>query len=200
MTVLSTQDLFDRSIEFESRLEKLIAWIDAKRGVPTERAEALLLAHLLATDAVTLPLHQIFPDEEAMDLSLCHPWRKAEEDPVVDEVSLLNFIWRHSTFSPDTVEQLQACARKYEAIIGLVSWDVAFESEDEFKKALEKYEIVTRLGVDGEIVHEDEVFWYVAARDYGISQEDADMFNRLSMIYLFSLGIALDDVGVTVLE
>lgn len=197
---LSAAWLFDTGVPFEARLLALVDWLEAKRPRPVPRETQHLLAHLLSTEAFAVPFHLVFPDEPALDLTLENPNVIPPENPIVDDRQVENFIWRHTPLDRQVIAQLSDADLKYEALLGLVDWDAAFESKAAFEAASERYEVVTTQGADGQVVHEQDVFWYVAARDYGVSEVDARLFSRFKLIYFMANGVASDDVGTTMLS
>lgn len=197
---METRELFDPAVELERRLADLVAWIQPRRQKPVEKPEHQLLASLLGAGAASIPLHLVFPDEPEMDLGLVNPAFVDDAEPMVDERLAAQFIWRHTHLTLDQIERLQEVEHRYQAIIGLTEWDAGFETRAQFEEAVSRYEIIVEKGPDGLTIHEDAVFWYVAARDEGFSREDADTYSRFHSLYLFLLGLATDDVGITVLE
>jgi hypothetical protein len=194
---MKTHDLFDADVPFERRLADLIAWIETRRGEPVGKPEQILLASMLGAGAASIPLHVIFPDELPVDLSLLNPTFIHDEHAILDEALMSAFIWRHTHLEMEQIDRLQAIERRYMALIGLTDWDAGFDTRDEFELALQRYEVIIQEGPDGKTVHEDNVFWYLASREGGFSREDADAFSRCSTLYLFSIGVATDDVGIT---
>jgi hypothetical protein len=196
---METRELFDSRIDLERRLACLVGWIEARRGQPAAKPEQVLLAYLLGAGAASIPLHLVYPDEPAMDLSLLNPEFVEDEQAAVDEGLMSAFIWRHTHLEMAQIDRLLDIERRYMAIIGLTAWDAGFESRDEFESAVGRYEVIIQEGPDGNPVHEEDVFRYLAAREGDFSREDADAFSRFSMLYLFLTGVASDDVGVTVM-
>jgi hypothetical protein len=192
--------LFDPAVELERRLADLVAWIESRRQKPVEKPEHQLLASLLGAGAASVPLHLVFPDEPEMDLSLINTIFVGEAEPIIEETLVAQFIWRHTHLTIDQIERLQEAEHRYHAIIGLTDWEGGFETRAEFDEAVGRYEVIIEKTPGGLTIHEDEVFWYVAARDEGFSREDADAYSRFHSLYLFLLGIATDDVGITVME
>jgi hypothetical protein len=197
---METRELFDSAVELERRLADLVAWIESRRQKPVEKPEHQLLASLLGAGAASVPLHLVFPDEPEMDLGLVNTAFVGEAEPIIEETLVAQFIWRHTHLTIDQIERLQEAEHRYHAIIGLTDWEGGFETRTQFEEAVGRYEVIIEKTPGGLTIHEDEVFWYVAARDEGFSREDADAYSRFHSLYLFLLGIATDDVGITVLE
>lgn len=197
---METRELFNPAVELERRLADLVAWIQLRRQKPVEKPAQQLLASLLGAGAASIPLHLVFPDEPEMDLSLINTAFVGKAEPIIEETLVAQFIWRHTHLTLDQIERLQEAEHRYQAIIGLTEWDAGFETRAEFEEAVSRYEIIVEKGPDGLTIHEDAVFWYVAARDEGFSREDADTYSRFHSLYLFMIGLATDDVGITVLE
>lgn len=181
--------VFDPARDFAARLGALRDAIEA-HGVHPGETEQRLLAELLARPAYAIPLELLFGDDRGLPPVLVDPYRDPPSAVDIDPEEERAFIRRFAELPEEQVSRLEASHLKYLTLLGLMSWDACYDSEEAFEQDRARYEIIARRADSGRPIADWETLAYVAGRDWGIAEAEVDAFARMQLVYYFALGAA----------
>lgn len=191
--MLTTREIFDPSLAAEARTQRLIDWLEARRGRPVNQKVSRLLGYLVAHAAIAIPLGEIFQGESRLDLTIVNPVCPVPASPQVNVEAFARFLVEHSGLPEDKVTSLLATEGRYLALLGLTPWQASFATEEQYLKALDASDVHIEHGVDGTIVFDIDEFARLAGEAGGLTLDDIRRFSRYQTIYYYALGIEHDE-------
>lgn len=182
---MTEYQVFDPAIPTAERASGLIRWLELSYGLRPSSAEQALLAWMLEENARRISLPMLFEREDLP--ALLNPHRRDRVESY-DTEDALAFIVRFSGLDPETAKKIDFSFMRYMAFEGIVDWDAAFETEEDYRTEREVH-LDLLQGPLPSLEFDEVSATTLVERDWGITESEVERYAKCERLFLSMLGI-----------
>lgn len=184
-------EIFDPNVAGPERATHFLAWLEQKATVPLTAKRAALIRWLVETNAAKIPLWLIVSGDNydpALEFDVINPYFDHAGERYIDIFKEFGFIARYSDLDLDEAGRIRQHMQEYEACIGIIPAEVAFESAAELDEARRRFGVIAPAPDRDPSFDIDQLANGLAVH-YGLPRDHVIEYDQFRSIYHSARGI-----------